>query len=105
MVGNAYKITLVTAVSPLFAAMFWRRATTAGALYSIVMGLVVWISGEIMQINQPQLFGFFASMVSIIVVSLLTTKQPESVINAVMQPLAPKCKQPKTKAVVNKNYV
>lgn len=105
MVGNAYKITLVTAVSPLFAAMFWRRATTAGALYSIIIGLIVWITGEIIQINQPQLFGFFASMVSIIVVSLLTAKQPETTINAVMQPLAPKCPQPQTKKVVGKNYV
>ncbi len=31
MVGNAYKVTLVAAVVPLFFGLFWKRATTQGA--------------------------------------------------------------------------
>ncbi len=43
MVGNAYKVTLVAAVVPLFAGLFWKRATTQGALVAIAFGLCSWI--------------------------------------------------------------
>lgn len=44
MVGNAYKVTLVAAVVPLFAGLFWKRATTQGALFAIAFGLLSWVS-------------------------------------------------------------
>jgi SSS family solute:Na+ symporter len=86
MVGDAYKITLVTAVSPLFAAMFWKRATTFGALSSIIIGFAVWIIGEALHINQPQLFGFIASLFAMILGSLMTKRQSDEIINSVMAP-------------------
>src|SRR5574341_1978363 len=39
MVQNAYKVTLVGAFVPLAAGIYWRRANTAGAIMSIVLGL------------------------------------------------------------------
>ena len=36
MVQNAYKVTLVSCVVPLAAGVFWKRATTVGAVLSVV---------------------------------------------------------------------
>ena len=47
MVEAAYKVTLVVAFVPLVAGLFWRKANNQGAWLSIVLGLVVWIGGEI----------------------------------------------------------
>jgi solute:Na+ symporter, SSS family len=46
MVQNAYKVTLVGALAPLVAGLFWRRATAAGAMTSIVLGLSSWLLME-----------------------------------------------------------
>jgi solute:Na+ symporter, SSS family len=46
MVQNAYKVTLVGALAPLVFGMFWRRATTQGALLSVLAGLSVWLASE-----------------------------------------------------------
>ena len=40
MVSSAYHVTLVGAFVPLAAGLFWKRATTQGAIFSIVLGLV-----------------------------------------------------------------
>ncbi|MFF7709535.1 sodium:solute symporter family protein [Pseudomonas sp. NPDC007930] len=42
MVGNAYKVTLVAAVVPLFFGLFWKRATTQGALLAMLAGVASW---------------------------------------------------------------
>ncbi len=42
MVQNAYKVTLVGALVPLVAGLFWKRATAGGAMASILMGLGSW---------------------------------------------------------------
>jgi Na+/proline symporter len=42
MVQNAYKVTLVSCVVPLAAGVYWKRANAAGALASVVLGLVSW---------------------------------------------------------------
>ena len=46
MVQNAYKVTLVGALVPLAAGLYWRRATAAGAMTSILMGLSSWLLME-----------------------------------------------------------
>ncbi|MDE3223938.1 MAG: sodium:solute symporter family protein, partial [Nitrospirota bacterium] len=46
MVENAYKVTLVAAFVPLFAGLYWKRATNQGALCAIVAGLATWVSLE-----------------------------------------------------------
>lgn len=43
MVSAAYQVTLVGAFVPLLAGLFWRRATTQGAIFSIVLGLLTWL--------------------------------------------------------------
>jgi len=42
MVSSAYQVTLVGAFVPLTFGLFWRRATTQGALLSIASGIGVW---------------------------------------------------------------
>ncbi|MGE5387175.1 MAG: sodium:solute symporter family protein [Betaproteobacteria bacterium] len=75
MVENAYKITLVGAFVPLFAGALWRRATTQGALASILGGLVSWILIEALLGDAcpvpPQLIGLGVSLVGMIIGSLL----------------------------------
>src|SRR3954471_1434429 len=43
MVQNAYTVTLVAALVPLAAGIFWKRANNTGALLSSALGLVAWL--------------------------------------------------------------
>jgi len=43
MVQNAYTVTLVAALVPLAAGIFWRRANNAGAILSSACGLAAWL--------------------------------------------------------------
>ena len=43
MVSGAYQVTLVGAFVPLVAGLYWKRATTQGAVLSIVLGLLTWL--------------------------------------------------------------
>ncbi|MOA59634.1 sodium/panthothenate symporter [compost metagenome] len=75
MVGNAYKVTLVAAVVPLFAGLFWKRATTQGALFAIVFGLSSWIYLEYSLTDEafwpPQLAGLLFSLAGMLIGTLL----------------------------------
>jgi SSS family solute:Na+ symporter len=42
MVSGAYQVTLVGAFIPLTFGLYWKRATTQGAIFSIVLGLLAW---------------------------------------------------------------
>jgi Na+/proline symporter len=73
MVQNAYKVTLVSAFAPLALGLFWKRATTAGALLSVVLGLVTWLLLEAVApeaLVPPQLVGLAASFLGMVVGSL-----------------------------------
>ncbi|HEY4637363.1 MAG TPA: sodium:solute symporter family protein [Burkholderiales bacterium] len=73
MVQNAYKVTLVSAFAPLVLGLFWKRATTAGALLSVVLGLVSWLLMEVVApqaLVPPQLVGLAASFLGMVVGSL-----------------------------------
>lgn len=75
MVGNAYKVTLVAAVTPLFFGLFWKRATTQGAFLAMFTGVAVW--GGLEYTHQPdafwppQLAGLLCSALGMIVGSLM----------------------------------
>jgi SSS family solute:Na+ symporter len=74
MVGNAYKITLVGAFVPLVAGLYWKRASTQGALFSVIGGLVCWLLMEKFggdSIWPPQLAGLLVSFLGMVVGSLL----------------------------------
>ena len=73
MVQSAYKVTLVGAMVPLAAGIFWKRATTAGALASIALGLGAWLFMEAFgsaSIWPPQLVGLGFAVVGMVAGSL-----------------------------------
>jgi Na+/proline symporter len=73
MVQNAYKVTLAGALVPLAAGVFWRKATTQGALLSVFAGLSVWLLSESIDpeaLIPPQFNGLFASLLGMILGSL-----------------------------------
>jgi len=73
MVQNAYKVTLVGAFVPLVAGVYWRKATTQGALAASIGGLLVWLTAESVAAEgliPPQLIGFAASVIFMVLGSL-----------------------------------
>jgi SSS family transporter len=42
MVSGAYQVPLVGAFVPLTFGLYWKRATTQGAIFALVMGLLTW---------------------------------------------------------------
>ena len=75
MVENAYKITLVSAFWPLFLGLYWKRASTQGALAGITCGFFTWVLLEFFGTNNevwlPQLVGFVAAGAGMAAGSLL----------------------------------
>jgi Na+/proline symporter len=73
MVGNSYKVPLVGAFIPLVMGLYWKRATTQGALVSVIGGLLSWVLMEIFgaeSIWPPQLVGLLVAFFGMIVGSL-----------------------------------
>jgi len=73
MVSGAYQVTLVGAFVPLAAGLYWKRASTQGAIFSIVLGIITWV----LFIATPaggqfpaQLAGFLMAVVGMVVGSL-----------------------------------
>lgn len=98
MVENAYKVTLVAAFVPLVAGLYWKRANTAGALTAMALGVTVWIlfewlnAGETGQtgwdslglggyagVMPPQLAGFLASVVGMLI-GTFASREPGRVV-------------------------
>ncbi|MCA9127550.1 MAG: sodium:solute symporter family protein [Planctomycetales bacterium] len=81
LVLGAYSVTLVTALVPLAMGIYWKRATTQGAMCSIAFGMAVWLLilklyGEEALIP-PQLCGLAASFVGMLVGALLPQYVPD----------------------------
>jgi len=73
MVVGAYKITLVAAFVPLVSGLYWKRATTQGALAAILGGLATWLALEAVAPEgfvPPQLAGVVASALAMVLGSL-----------------------------------
>jgi Na+/proline symporter len=73
MVQNAYKVTLVMAFVPLVAGIYWKKASTQGALWSAAMGLFVWLAAEKLladAVVPAQLLGLLAAAVFMVLGSL-----------------------------------
>ncbi len=74
MVSSAYQVTLVGAFVPLVFGLYWKRATTQGAIFSIALGLIFWVAfmatgyGEVFP---AQLAGLIAALVGMLVGSLM----------------------------------
>jgi SSS family solute:Na+ symporter len=52
LVSGAYQVTLVGAFVPLVCGLYWKRASTQGAIFSVVAGIAVWL------LFLPQLSGW-----------------------------------------------
>jgi SSS family transporter len=80
MVENASKVTLAGAFVPLFAGLYWRRANTAGAVLSIIMGMGTWLGCEFFideetALMPAQFAGLLAAGVGMVVGSLLPKRK------------------------------
>lgn len=81
MVEAGYSVTLVVAFVPLVFGIYWKRATTQGAVFSILIGVSIWLcfmfkfhdeeSQEVWRTVPPQLFGLAASLVGMLIGSLM----------------------------------
>jgi Na+/proline symporter len=76
MVESGYKVTLVVAFVPLVFGIYWKRATTQGAVFAILLSVSTWIGMEFLYDEEstqlwksvpPQLYGLAASFVGMIV--------------------------------------
>jgi SSS family transporter len=73
MVQNAYNVTLSGAFVPLLAGVYWKRATTQGALASIVFGIGAWLVAANVAADAmipPNLIGLFSSALFMVIGSL-----------------------------------
>ena len=82
MVENAYLVTLCGAFVPLAFGVYWKKATNAGALLSIALGVTTWAVLEALNLQMlandtsmlvpPQLAGLFMAVVGMIAGSLIS---------------------------------
>jgi len=73
MVSGAYQVTLVGAFVPLAAGLYWKRATTQGAVFSIVLGILAWgllLATPAGEAFPAQLGGFLAAVAGMVIGSL-----------------------------------
>ncbi len=95
LVGESSALSLVSLFTPLLAGLYWKRSTAAGAMASMIAGIVVWalashwsaghetlVEGQGSLLEQmaqvpAMLYGFAASLLAMVVVSLLTPHQPQ----------------------------
>jgi solute:Na+ symporter, SSS family len=75
LVSAAYQVTLVGAFVPLVMGLYWQRATTQGAIFSLAAGIGVWIVGfpqvsRLGDILPGQLAGLLAAFAGMLVGSL-----------------------------------
>jgi Na+/proline symporter len=81
LVVSTYKVTLVAAFVPLFAGLYWKQATTQGALWAIVAGLTSWLALELVseptEVWPPQLVGFAMAGIGMIAGSLWPSQMRE----------------------------
>lgn len=73
MVENAYQVTLVAAFVPLAAGVYWRPATTQGALLAMIFGIVTWLGLSYTNPDgfwPPQFAGLLMSITGMVLGSL-----------------------------------
>jgi Na+/proline symporter len=75
LVSSAYQVTLVGAFVPLVMGLYWKRATTQGAIVSIAAGIATWIVffPQISSLGETfpgQLAGLLAAFIGMFVGSL-----------------------------------
>lgn len=83
----AIELMLACFVTPLFAGLYWRRATREGALASMILGLVGTFAFSYYakfiapMPMHPSMYGFVISVALMIVVSLATAKPSKKLLD------------------------
>jgi SSS family solute:Na+ symporter len=80
LVSGAYQVPLVGAFVPLVMGLYWARATTQGALLSVVLGLGTWlffIATGLSEAFPQQLAGLIAAFVGMVAGSLAPQWLPD----------------------------
>ena len=81
MVSDAYQITLVGSFVPLTFGLYWRGATTQGAIFSIIAGINTWayltFLSDLGENFPPPLCGVIASILGMVIGSLM----PQLLVN------------------------
>ena len=80
MVQNAYKVTLVSCIVPLAVGLYWKRASTTGAVLSVAFGLASWGIAELVAGDAtvpPQFVGLAFSLFGMLVGSLVPRGQAQ----------------------------
>lgn len=73
LVGESSAFSLVSLFVPLAAGIYWKRATLTGCLWSMGIGLVVWLACLGLDTDiSPMLWGLLASLIGMIAGSLLS---------------------------------
>lgn len=76
MVEAGYNVTLVVAFVPLVFGIYWKKASTQGAVFSILFGVIAWVamgyqhdeeSVELWRCVPPQLYGLAASLAGMLI--------------------------------------
>ncbi len=73
LVSGAYQVPLVGAFVPLTFGLYWKRATTQGALMAVCLGIGVWLAGLAMAwgaVFPAQLAGVLSAMAGMVIGSL-----------------------------------
>ncbi len=87
LIWMAIGVMLACFVAPLFAGLYWRRATREGALASMVIGLVgvICFSYYAKYVSalpmHPSIYGFALSVAALVVISLLTRRPSEQILD------------------------
>lgn len=80
LVESGYGVTLVLAIVPLTFGIYWKKSSTQGAVLSMLLAIPTWVaaqytydteSAELWRHVPPSLYGMGASMVGMIVGSLM----------------------------------
>lgn len=74
MVEGAYEITLAAAFVPLVFGLYWKKATSQGAVFSIIVGVSSWLIAKNFfpsEVWPPQLLGMVLGLFTMIIASLL----------------------------------
>lgn len=74
MVSGAYQVPLVGAFVPLVFGLYWKRATTQGAVCAVLLGIGVWLAGLALPWGEAfpaQLAGVLAAALGMVAGSLM----------------------------------
>ena len=81
----AYNLLVGGMLVPLIGAIYWKRATTAGAICSMSLGFItalVFMFKDGLDANTPIYYSLGVALISFIVVSLMA-RRPATVVSAV----------------------